>query len=249
MSTTLEKSLSEAVSEFFVTRCCDRVCVWLKENKGVDVTKEEMCKCFSIEYTPNKYGIAGLPSGSGVNIPSYLQGPTSSPLKRGGGRKKKEIDPNAPTCIYIFTRGKRKNDTCGNVAINDGSPGSDRYCKQCIGKSSAKEDIAGNSSSSNTVSSAVLPNGLIPVPKKEEKPENSLDAIAIEGRPGYCKLTNGGFIIREYPEGTGQYLAVCVEENGIERPLTADEKNKLQFMGISISDDNFAPAAVPQILN
>ena len=50
-------------------------------------------------------------------------------------------DCNINTCEYIFTRGNQKGKKCETKALNDGTPGSDIYCRQCIKKTGAKAMI------------------------------------------------------------------------------------------------------------
>ena len=37
-------------------------------------------------------------------------------------------------CKYIFTRGPRKGHLCGISIDNDGTKGSDTYCRVCLSK-------------------------------------------------------------------------------------------------------------------
>lgn len=254
---TGQKVFSDLISNF-LNSYHQHLSQWLADNKDIEISPEELSSAFDIEF---KVRNTGLPQAANVatqmpNIPGYYAGAT--PPKRRGGRRKKVVDPNAPRCSYLFTRGKKVGKECGEPALNDGSPLSDQYCKQCIKKTAVKKLISegGTGTSSNTVKPPMLPGNRVAIPDTEKEPAASnVDAVPIPGTDNLFKLTNGDFIVQRQADG-GIVAIAKEDENGQQRPLTMDEKIELQAIGISVlASPEVSPAQrasqveVPQIPN
>lgn len=235
MSTTSKNVFSTVITDFYVNTVCSQLVAWLKTNKGVEVTPEELCQAFDVPYVP-KTIMSGLPQAANtpVQMPGYMHGTGASPNRRKGGRKKKIVDPNAPKCQYTFQRGKRQDELCGDACeANPSILGSDRYCKTCLKKKTViKELESGAGSSVNTVAPPAPPSGYAPIPQQNKPREFSLDVVEIEGQPGFYRDIRRGFIIQKLSDET--IVAIAVEDDdGVQRPLTQEEKNELQPLGVS----------------
>jgi hypothetical protein len=99
---------------------------WIKQNKGIDVTVDDMLNSLKIE-PPTQ-----------LTVTAPVSSLTPPPASSGSGRKKANVAKPAPVldpnggCIYIFTRkagDKNKGDRCGQPLYNNSS-----WCKSCIKK-------------------------------------------------------------------------------------------------------------------
>ena len=249
-TTTLKNVFSTTVSEFFVNHVANHLCEWLQNNKEVEVTPEELCSAFGCAYTP-RVAMAGLPQSANMptqmpNLPGYFAGTGASPAPsagksgKGGGRKKAPVDPNGPKCVYAFQRGNKKGEVCGEPVAGPGQPGGEMYCKNCLKKKTVSAKVATGSSGRSTVHPPSVPGGMVSIPDDDDDEENgatdnTLNVIPIQGNPGMFKELNHGFIVRQEHDGT--IVALYVEDNGVQRNLTADEKRTAQVLGLSFLDD------------
>ena len=267
-TTTLKDLLSTSVSDFFVNHVANHLSEWLKTNKSVAVTPEEVCSAFGVAYTPRST-MAGLPQSANMptqmpNLPGYFAGTGTSPSAGGkgagkaagggggGGRKKAPVDPNGPKCIYAFQRGNKKGDVCGEPVAGGGVTGGDQYCKSCLKKKTVQGKVVGGSSSRSTVQPPNVPNGMVSIPDDDEPTEtadNTINVVPISGEPNMFKEVNHGFILRQDQDGTVVALSVEMAD-GSQRNLTADEKRTAQVLGLSFLDSPqqvAAPQSVPTI--
>lgn len=250
MSNTLTDSLTTSISDFYINHVSAHLSDWLKTNKDCECTPEELCGAFGLAYTP-RANMAGLPQAANMatqmpNIPGYLAGTGASPAPRkGGGRKKAPADPNAPKCIYTFQRGDKKGQSCGLAVAQNGEPGGEDYCKGCLKKKTVQAKIKSGSSERSTVQPPVVPGGMVPVPEQEQSGGgNTIKAVPIEGQPGMYKDLDTGFILQQRPDES--IVAIAMEENGGQRPLTDDEKKAAQLRGLSILDSPVAESQTPE---
>ncbi len=255
-STTLKNAFSTTVTDFFINQVAGQLSDWLQNNKDLDVTPEEICSAFGLSYTP-RTAMAGLPQSASMptqmpNLPGYFQGTGTSPAAgggggggggkggggRGGGGRKKAApaDPNGPKCMYSFQRGNKKGDVCGDPVAGPGISGGEQYCKNCLKKKTVQTRVASGSGGRSTVQPPVVPNGMVPIPDEEPTAatDNTINVVPIPGNPNMFKELNHGFILRQEHDGT--VVALAVEENGVQRNLTADEKKTAQVLGLSFVD-------------
>lgn len=250
MSTkTLKDVFSSSITDFYVNHVSTHLCDWLKTNKGIECTQEELCDAFGIEYTPRS-NMAGLPQAASMgtqmpNLPGYYHGTGASPSRRGGGRKKNPPDPNAPKCVYQFQRGNRQGQVCGEPVSQSGEPGSNEYCKGCLKKKTVQSRIKSGSADKSVVRPPVLPGGMVAVQDQEKaSEEKTIDAVPLDGHSDLFKDLEHHFILKKLEDDS--LIAIGVEENGNHRPLTADEKTTAQSLGLSImSNGDELPEAVP----
>lgn len=252
MTTTLRDTLSSVTNEFFINHVSTKLSDWLKTNKDVECSPEELCSVFSVTYTPRS-SMAGLPQAASMatqmpNLPGYYQGTGASPSSKkstGGGRKKATTDPNGPKCTYLFQRGDKKGQLCGLPVAQDGSTGGEQFCKGCLKKKTVQGKVKDGDGGKSTVQPPVVPGGMVSVPEQSDSSsENTIRAVPIEGHSDLYKDQDYGWILRQLPDGA--IVALSVEENGTQRPLTAAEKKNAQLRGISVMDSP-PQSAVPVV--
>ena len=250
-TTTLKDLLSSQVSDFLVNHASACLCDWLRTNKGVECTPQELCCAFGVTYTP-RATMAGLPQAANMTpqMPNvgYMTGVSASPRKAtGGGRKKTPADPNGPKCSYQFQRGDKKGQVCGLPVANNGEPGGDQYCKQCLKKKTVQTNVkpGAGGGSKKMVPPPMAPGGMVSVPDQEQGGDNNtIKAVPIEGHPGMFKDLETGFILKQ--EQDGSIIALGVDTGNSQRPLTHDEKRQAHARGLGVVDS--PQASVPVVI-
>jgi hypothetical protein len=228
---TLEETLKSTVNGI-VSNHAHQLSDWLRENKDVDVSPEELCTAFDIPYRP----VSTPMSGSSVqtvlpNMPSYYSG-TVSPAKKKGGRTKKTVDPNAAKCEYKMTRGKTPGKSCDAPVANDGSNGSDRFCKACLKKAAVKALIEGSSTKS-TVQPPQMSGNSISIDSVPEEKSQELQVVPIPGQDDWFKETVHGFIVHQ--DSNGAITAHKIEDKkGGQRDLDENEKKIATNLGLQV---------------
>lgn len=240
-------STVKSVFEDTVKTFCGSVSIhladWLQKNKSVEITAEEICNALEIPFRPPS--TPGMPTPTNVqtvmpSMPNYFATTTTSPQKkRGGGsaasKKKKETDPNLPRCQYQMTRGDNKGKQCDNSIANDGSAGSDRFCKACLKKSAVQSKLKGPAGK-DTVQAPTLPGGSLAVPPAEEQPQGDLNVIKMNDHPGLYREETHGFIVQ--PQNDGSVLVLHMDDGqGGFRALTENEKTIALGMGLIVPTD------------
>lgn len=248
---TQKDNFSTIVTDYFINHVSTHLSSWLQENHNVEVTPEDICGAFSVPYAP-KTPSHGYPAAASVgtqmpNIPGYFQNTGAAPAKKTR-KKTTKADPNGPKCIYVFQRGKanKKGTTCGQPVDGGGDPGSDQYCKQCLKKKTVQKIIYGGDGDKKTVQPTNLPGGMVEVPETTtEDSTTTINAVPIEGRPNVYYDQDNGFVLEQLDDGSLVALAMR-ERDGTERPLTTDEKQTAQLLGMSlISTPKSSPAPAP----
>ncbi len=202
-TSTLKDVFSTTITDFFVNQVATHLSEWLKANKSVDVSAQDICGAFNVPFTPRTM-MAGLPQSANMptqmpNLPGYFHGTGASPARRGG-RKKAPVDPNAPKCVYQFQRGNKKGQVCAEAVANNGAPGSDQYCKNCLKKKTVQNRINSGSAGRSTVQPPVVPGGMVPVPNQQPTvaSDNTINVVPIPGHPDMFKDVNHGFILKQF---------------------------------------------------
>ena len=241
-TTTLKDMLSSKVCDFLVEHASVCLCDWLRTQKNVECTPQEVCAAFGVSYTP-RATMAGLPQAASMtpqmpNLPGHMSGVGGSPRKAtGGGRKKAPSDPNGPKCSYQFQRGEKKGQVCGLPVANNGEAGGDQYCKQCLKKKTVQGNVKPGSAggTKKMVPPPVAPGGMVSVPDQESSSgENTIKAVPIEGHPGMFRDMENGYIMRQEADGT--IVALGIDVGGTQRQLTSEEKKHAQARGLSVVD-------------
>ena len=221
---------------------CDHLSTCLKEQKNVDVSAEEIAKMLNLPYRNEMQNNVGV----SPSIPGIMTGS----IKRKGKRRKKPIDPNAPKCIYVFTRGDNQGKNCSKPCINEPSiPGSDKYCKVCLNKKSVQKRITAGTSQKSVVNPPVDKNNLVSVTKKKKKNDTnkSLDVEPYGDEGKYFRTKEHNFIVQQLDDAVVVYGK---EDNGKVIPLSKEEIVMAQQMGLSVAESNVEssePPEVPQV--
>ena len=237
-----EQTLKNAVDGFW-SGFSHQLSDWLRENKGVETSPEEICSVCNVPFRP-----ASTPAGSTVttvmpNIPSYYSG-TVSPAKKKGGRSKKPADPSAAKCEYTMSRGKNQGQRCDAVVANDGTVGSDRFCKACLKKAAVKALVEGSSSKS-TVQPPHIPGTTVAVSEDASPQSTELNVVQIPDRDGYFREATHGFIVHQTKEGT--IVAEKIDDNGVERDLNDNERKIAVNMGLQVQNKVIKISTLPAI--
>ncbi len=247
-TTTVQNLFSTTITDFFVQTVSSHLSEWLKTNKNCEVSQEELCEAFNVKFTSKT---AGLPQSANVgtqmpSLPGYFSGTGSAAPKKGGGRRKKKVEPDplGRTCKYLFQRGDNVGKECGEPVCNDGSPGSDTYCKTCIKKKTVQKKIQSGETVSSKVQPPVMPGGMVEVEDNNNSNESggSVNAVPIEGHPGMFKDIDDGFILQQREDNS--VVALQIEVDGVQRPLTREEKLVAQRKGIDVLDSPTPDSAV-----
>lgn len=220
---TLSKCLIQKLTDHVACEVSARLSEWLRENKNVEVTQEEICKVFEVPYKPQVSG--NIPTQM-PNLSKYSVN-TNAPKKKGG-RRKKVYSEDHPRCIYKYVRGANEGKQCGSYVLMDGSIGSDVYCKACIQKQGVKKLLM--SKPKPVVKPPTINGSVFPVQEEDEDEVYKINAVKID--EDTIKETKYGFILKK--AGEGNYLAVSVEENGAYRDLTPAEIKIAVSIGLSV---------------
>lgn len=239
MATPLS-NFSQSVSSLLVNEVLTPLATWLAKEKNLTVTVDEMMGVLNIPSqakapAPAPIQMPNLPnflSGSGAGAGSGATATTGT--AGGSGRKKASGAPyNGPTCQYVFVRGAKKHQTCGEPCI-EGS----NFCRACAKKKSAGGP--GTGSGAGPAATTGSAQGFAPVPS--QAPEASagdetagLQVMALPNRPGFYRSVKEGFIIQQQPDGA--IVATAIDVNGVVRPLNDEEKRKAATLGIGFIDD------------
>jgi hypothetical protein len=166
-------------------------------------------------------------------LPNYYSG-ALTPSKKKGGRTKKNTDPNAPKCEYTLSRGDNEGKRCdNNICGEEGVFGSDRFCKQCLRKAAVKK-ILEKPNDKPVVKPPTREGDSIACNNKSESKQAELEVVEIEGRPGFFREKNNGFIVEQTEDGN--IIAHKVEnEDGVERDLNDNEKAIAINLGLRLA--------------
>ena len=217
----------------FCSNYSNHVSQWLSEEKNIEVTPEELCSCFDLPYKPPS--TPGISAASiQTQMPNYYAntGAITPSGKKKGGRTRKNVDPNAKKCEYKMTRGKSEGKQCENPILDDENViGGDRYCKQCLGKAAVKK-ILEKPDDKPVVKPPTREGDSVSCNDKQKSKPDELSVVAIEGKPGWFREENHGFIVEQ--TDAGEIVAHRIEVNGEERDLDEDEKNIAINIGLRL---------------
>jgi hypothetical protein len=196
---------------------------WIKQNKGMDVSTEEMLNALKID------------SPASFTVSTPMSALTPPPATSGGGRKKanvvkpiENVDPNGG-CIYVFTRkagDKNKGDRCGQPTVNGTT-----WCKSCIKKT-------GGGNQKNTSSKSPVTSGLTSNPpltqinnSVSQSKDHEIEITALhESLPSFYYEENTGILIEVQNDGTYTSYGIYNSADRSTRSLTETEKEKAKAM-------------------
>ena len=243
MATTPLNNFPQAVSNLLIHEVLSVIAERASKEKNISLTVDEMLNWLSVPQTAKT---VATPAGGAIqmpNLPNFLAGATPTSASAGGSGRSKKGPTGGPTCQYVFVRGVKKNQACGDPVV-EGSI----YCRACAKKKSAGGPGTGSSAGGapaaagadfRSVASTTAANA--PTPAEDT---SGLQVTAIRDRPGFYKTVKHGFIIRQQPDGA--IVATLIDDNGNFRPLTAAEKAIAISIGIAVEDDGAAPPAAAE---
>ena len=190
------------------------ICNYLKSDKNVNVSVEDMMKALKIE-SQSTVSMSNNP------IPTYLQG------KRSVDRKTQMPNGNQQ-CHYRFRRGKKKGEQCPGTSIQHG------YCNACLKKKAVKEIIESKTTNSfqNRVYPPNLPDAQNSQTSSQEQTSESLNVEEIKERPGYYRDTEHGFIIQRLNNGDLYTSQIYDHTTGQYKELNQSDKELAYGLGL-----------------
>ncbi len=205
---------------------------FLRDDKKVVVTTEELCSVFSIKSTSS-----ALPNGMPLPGVFHGTGAAPQPSRKSGGRKKKATD--ARKCIYTFTRGKKKNQRCDKSCVaGETMIMCTTHCATTTGKKQWKQYI----SKTNGASTSAMPAGPTPanqvssIPPPVSETTSSLEANP-DSSDGILVSIPDNFKIVQDPSGNYKVTGVrpVFGDPSKDRPCTASEAAIAQKLGLAVA--------------
>ena len=230
------------ISAFISITIGEHLSAWISQNKNVEITPAEISSALNLPY---KAKSTGFPQTAGLaaqmpSVQGFIAGQGAETPKRTGGRKKKNVDPNAPKCIYSLQRGDNKGKVCGSSCDNDPNKlGSNQYCNNCLKKKTVQNQLNGGGSGKgkSTVQPPVLPGGMVPTGQQVNRGgPRELNVVPYDEAKNLYQDIHSKFIIQVNPNGT--VIAIGKEENNIIRKLTPNEIMSAQQLGLAVATDN-----------
>lgn len=251
MSSSVKSVLEEnlrGVVQNVVSGYSSQLSNWLREHKDVEVSPEELCAAFEVPFkTPQTPG--GVPSGAQIstimpNLPNYYAGSGVTTPKKKGGRAKKTVDNNLPTCSYVMARGQNVGKQCNNSVVGDGvTQGGDKYCKACLKKAAVKSSLEGNTSKSS-MHAPSIPGSTVEIPSSVASKNDELQVVAIPGQEGRFREVHHGFIVEQTSDGS--VTAIAIDDNDVQRDLRPDERAIALSLGINVV--NIESVSLPTVV-
>lgn len=207
---------------------------WLKTNRQVEVTVEELMSALQIPVQKGSVPTVSVGMNA-TKYPDFLRGTGTSLVpdsknKSSRGRKKAEA-VQGPPCQYEFKR-TREGEKCGKATEPhpDGLP----YCNACRKKAGVKAEIARKMSGANAT-----PPTRPTINQNEGESDGEGVLINLEdhpeGKQGYYIEPTTGFVLQILPDKKAVAVSICVgrrpDGKVIERELTEEEIKKASSMG------------------
>lgn len=246
---------TNAVSEFVVSNVLSPLSQWLAQNKGVEVSVEEMAQVLQLPATPTQPKPIGM---APVNyppqmpqIPGFLNGGQAGAVTQAGrsrAAKQPDANYNGPRCQYKFSRGARAGQFCGEPCLNGSN-----FCKNCVKKKSAGGPGTGATRAVPAVGGFQgmpgLPGmqGAPAMGAQQPQPQAQQGELAVtplEGQPGYYRETTHGFIVTE--DAQNNVVAYGIIDGGNVRKLNNNEQQIATQLGIVVPDDAIEQGAAQQ---
>ncbi len=123
-------NLNEMMQQLITNSVLNPISVWLKEEKEVDVSVDELMQVLSIPKIA-KSSTSVAASVSAPSFPPHMNNSVATPVTK---KKSKEEVVDGPKCQYVFKRRTNKGATCPKVAM-EGS----QFCKECSKKKKKEE--------------------------------------------------------------------------------------------------------------
>lgn len=224
------KSSFESTIKTFISEYSGQLSTWLKENKQVEVSAEDICSAFECQCTL-KTSMGGTMGSSGTisnPMPNFFN-QSESPVGRKTSTRKKNADPNSAKCVYVFSRGVKSGQMCGKYVAGNQEKGGDKYCKDCLKKTTIIAELTNGNS--NTLETPHLPGTEVNVSDSVEKKSVQLSCLPIDDEPGLYRECNHNFVIKQIDDG---YTVMFVQDGSTRRPLTSSEETIARDLGLNI---------------
>ena len=236
MSSTPITSFTDAVATMLANSIVTPLVLWLDQSKGLKVTSDEIFAALNIPLpsrTPGYPQVGTVPIQM-PNIPAYLKGSTVAAKPQTRGRKKGSITTATVTtsvpCIYLFQRGGRVGEMCGQPSV-----AGTNFCRNCLKKSKVKQELA-KQGSGDSPTTIPLTSDIDTIPVTSMVPNNEVEVVAYDGHPGLYLDQKQNFILQQLADGTIVALR-SLQPDGIERPLTEAEKLTATKIGFAVPED------------
>jgi hypothetical protein len=235
-------NFTESVSSFLTVSVLTPIISWLKEEKGVDVTLDELNGLLTIPKINNR----PIPSfGSNITPPSFPPHFTGNVVSQPKKKSSKEEtnNPDAPRCKYVYKRGANKGQTCSKLAVD----GTD-FCKDCSKKDGVKN---GPDSAKAAEVKPVAPvkkpsiSGFTaPLSKKFDK---SLTTLKKTDKPDVFEEIESHILVRRIKENDKDVLIACgvLELDGEIRQLNDTDRETARKKNIVYENNNENTTSTP----
>lgn len=221
-------TFSDSVALFAEKAILGPLSVWLKGNKGVEVSIDEMKKVLDMPATNQ------MLSAPTFQAPSFSAPRPNLTTTRKPRRGRGEIKGK---CKYTFIKGKRSGFECGKSVYEEGSD----YCTTCRNKKGAQRKSA-RDGVSNILGGALAPPSMLPKatnngPPTRQVPSNvRLSVNRVKGQQNLMRETTYGFILSVI---SGHHVAKKILKDpnadiSEARDLTPDEKALAKSIGLAV---------------
>ena len=250
MSASIESIFTKGVNTLLRNEILPAICSYIKEQKGVEVTPDELAECVGAPMSAIK-----MPNFPGTNVVTTTSAAAASARKVRAPR-----DPNRPKCVFTLTKGKNVGAPCGKAceALSDDQGNFSGYATMCT--SHNKTGVKKATSAAPKMSGPQLPgavqNHVIEAPKVQ-RTLNAAPFVTHDGRfLAYDKDTN---IVIDHTattsmkpalgmyEATGEKVTHEGKERflGTIRPFTAEEAAVATSMGLLVTTEISSNGIVP----
>ena len=224
-------NFTESVSSFVSVTILTPIVSWLKEEKGVDVTLEELNELLTIPRI-NKPTTPFISNITPPSFPPHFTGNTISQPKKKSS-KEENNNPDAPRCKYVYKRGANKGQTCSKVAVE----GTD-FCKDCSKKDGVKNGPDSAKAEVKPVVPAKKPSitgFTAPLSKKFEK---SL-TLKKTDNPDVLEEIESHILVRRIKDGEKDVYVACgvLELDGSIRQLNDSDREIARKKGFSYENN------------
>lgn len=241
---TVKYHIGLAVTELFSEHISD----WLKKNKKVEVTKEELFEACGYPM-PTRPQPTMVRNPIPTAMPTYAGAPIPiTPAKQQAKRtRRKATDDNKAKCEYEYQRGNNFGKTCGRPVAGENEPGGDRYCKACLKKGKVKEELNKGTFNKDIISKPKI-KGEINVLPNDNKAERQVDVIHYKHRLDCFYNTETKYVLQTIDNAGAVVLGIDEQHDGQMRSLNKDEEDIAVSQGFTIASlANPEDTDIPQL--
>lgn len=231
-------NLVDELSILIKDRLFESISIWIKENKNVNVSVEELCKAVSLTHKgpkcPDFLEISKTPKLSNPSTSKTVSRKSTKPQRNKPGENSFQYGPTENPCLYVITRGEFAKHKCG-LQIDDDD---EKTCTAHKGKKN-KETSDKKTKDKKTIFSSKDKQTVV-FPLDLEDPdlirdiddcidEETFEIIDDDGNvKTYLKVKNTDFILNENKKVIG------VLNDGKLDQLSQIQKVKANSMGLIV---------------